>query len=100
MTQQTQDHDQIKKEFKQKIDEHLQILTSKQVLEQLNIYRESKGLPPLPEMNWNSQKIKLCSKCNVPMDEDWAEEIDIYGKKTGYDYEIYKCGKCGRSELI
>jgi len=100
MTEQTQDHDQIKKAFKQKLNEHFQILTSEQVYKQLNIYRQSKGLPPFPKMNWNNHQTELCPKCNAPMDEDWVDEINQFGEKTGYEYEIYKCGKCGHSELI
>ena len=92
--------DQIKEQFKQKLNQHFQILTSEQVYNQLNIFRQSKGLPPLPKMNFNSHQTELCPNCNTLMDEDWEDEIDLYGKKTGYEYEIYKCGKCGRSELI
>jgi len=89
---------QIKKQFRQ--NQHIQYLTSEQVYDQLNIYRQSKGLPTLPKMNFINHEAELCPNCNTPMDEDWEDEIDIYGKKTGYEYEILKCGKCGRSELI
>jgi len=96
----TQAQKQTRLQFKQNLNQHFQLLTSEQISNQLNIYRESKGLPPLSKMNWNDHKTELCPKCNTPMNEDWADEIDIYGKKTGYEYEIYKCGNCGHSKLI
>jgi len=48
-----------------------------------------------PESN-----IRICPECNSKLEEEWEEEINEYGEKTGHEFEIYECSNCGYKEYI
>ncbi len=52
------------------------------------------------EIESSDSKAPLCPKCHTPLTEEWEEEINEYGEKTGYEFEIYQCYTCGYKESL
>lgn len=54
----------------------------------------------LRKLEFSTLAIPTCPNCNSRLSEEWEEEVNEYGEKTGYEFEIYQCYNCGYREFI
>ncbi len=45
-------------------------------------------------------EIPLCPYCHTSLDQEWEDEVDELGDKTGYTFEIYQCYICNYKEAL
>ena len=61
--------------------------------------KHNADIKELTDISETSRKPK-CPECHAYLEEEWEEEIDEIGEKTGLEFEIYECYNCGYKECI